>query len=474
MSHHRIGELEVPDLERQLSEHVAAIRYQDLPGSTIEAARRAVMWFFATALPGSSAPGSEAVTRYALSYGGAPEATIVGTGAAAPAALAAFANAVFAKAHEYEDKYWLDETGGFAISFAVVPTVLAMAEARGGVSGREVLAAVAVAVDFQARMLLAVQGVLSPQRTGWNPTYLFSNYGAAVGAARILGLGAAGIRDTLGLVHAQACGNFQGQMEGVLGIRMQAGFAVRNGITAAKLAQGGITGAQQVFTGRFGYYRLHIPQYEVDLGALTRGLGSEWPGERLGFKGYPCGILAHPVLDAVLQLRDRAPLDSIAAIRVFAAPPLAFMAKPEDRRRRPLNVIDAQFSLPWGIACCLRDGMLRLTHFTEEMIRDPAYLDIAAKVTSTLEEGRRGATVEIELADGRVLTSDTVMFCRGHPENPLGIDDMVSVLCQDAGLAARPLDAGTARRLVDGVTRLEAMDDVRGLFGDLRGAGGEQ
>ena len=56
--HARQDELEVPDLERQLSEHLASIRYEDLPGPTVEAARRAVMWFVATALPGSSAPGS--------------------------------------------------------------------------------------------------------------------------------------------------------------------------------------------------------------------------------------------------------------------------------------------------------------------------------------------------------------------------------------------------------------------------------
>jgi 2-methylcitrate dehydratase PrpD len=346
----------------------------------------------------------------------------------------------------------------------VVPTILAMAEAKGGVGGREVLAAVAVAIDFQARMLLAIEGVLSPARTGWNPTYLFSNYGAAVGAAKILGLDAARIRDTLGLVHAQACGNWQGQMEGVLGIRMQAGFAVRNGITAALLAKGGVSGAQQFLSGRFGYYKLQFPQYEVDYGRLTDGLGVQWPGERLGFKGYPCGILAHPVLDGVLQLRDQAPLSEIAAIRVYAAPPLAFMAKPEERRRRPLNVIDAQFSLPWGIACCLRDGMQRLDHFTEAMIHDPAYLDIAAKVTSTLEEGRQGATVEIELADGQVLVSEPVIYCRGHPENPVGMEEMVRVLRQDAVLAARPLDAASVGRLAEGVLKLEAMDDVRALF----------
>ncbi len=170
------------------------------------------------------------------------------------------------------------------------------------------------------------------------------------------------------------------------------------------------------------------------------------------------------MLDAVLQLRDRAPLSEITAIRVYATPPLTFMAKPEERRRRPLNVIDAQFSLPWGIACCLRDGMQRLDHFTETMIRDPAYLDIAAKVTSTLEEGREGATVEIELTDGRVLVSEPVMYCRGHPENPVGTDEMVRVLRQDAALAARPLDAASVGRLAEGVLGLEGMDDIRGLF----------
>jgi 2-methylcitrate dehydratase PrpD len=197
---------------------------------------------------------------------------------------------------------------------------------------------------------------------------------------------------------------------------------------------------------------------------LTDGLGVQWAGERLGFKGYPCGILAHPVLDAVLQLRDRAPLSDITAIRVYAAPPLTFMAKPEDRRRKPLNVIDAQFSRPGGIACCLRDGMQRLDHFTEAMIRDLAYLDIAAKVTSTLEEGREGATVEIELADGHVLFSEPVMFCRGHPENPVRMEEMIRVLRQDAALAARPIEAAAVGRLAEGVLGLEEMDDVRTLF----------
>jgi hypothetical protein len=108
--------------------------------------------------------------------------------------------------------------------------------------------------------------------------------------------------------------------------------------------------------------------------------------------------------------------------------------------------------------------MQRLDHFTEAMIRDPAYLDIAAKVTSTLEEGREGATVEIELADGRVLVSEPVMFCRGHPENPVRMDDMVRVLRQDAALAARPIEAAAVGRLAEGVLGLEEMDDVPTLF----------
>jgi 2-methylcitrate dehydratase PrpD len=283
---HAVGTVRTPDLEATLGAHIAGVRFEDLPRAAVDAARRTLIWHVGNALAGSAAPGSDAILRYCGSQGSGSEATVLGTRERLPATMAAFANACFGKAHEYEDKYWLDAAGGFAIGFAVAPAALALAEA-GGRSGRDVLTAIAVAVDLQARLLSAIRDELSPSFTGFNSTYTFANFGTATAAAKVLGLNASQVVDALGLVHAQVAGNFQGQLEGVLGIRLQAGFSTRNGIAAAQLAAMGVGGARQALSGRFGLYRLYYPDRRVDMDSLTDGLGRRWLGERLGYKGYP-------------------------------------------------------------------------------------------------------------------------------------------------------------------------------------------
>ncbi len=458
------GRPEAPALEAALARHIVSTSFSDLDAETVDAARRTLLWAVATAIAGSAAEGSDIVTRLVLAPGGHPRATLIGTGHKAPPAEAAFANAVFAKAHEYEDKFWLDEAGGFAMGFAIAPAVLAAAEAEGGISGREVLAAIAIGCDVQARLLRAIKGQLHPTWTRWNSTYVFSNYGATVAVGKVLGLTEEQMLDALGLIHAQACGNMQGQFEGVLGIRMQAGFAVRNAFAAVELARGGVSGAHQFISGRAGFYTLHYPNHEVDLESITRGLGSDFVGRKLGFKGYPCGVVAHPVLDAVLQLRPRFQLEQLDEVRVEGASALEIMTTPHERRIRPHNAIDAQFSLPWAVACALRDGALRISHYDDRLVTDHGLLDLARKVKTDIKADRTAVTVEVRLKDGTSLRSEPVEFCRGHPNNPVPTEDMVKTLREHLSLAATPIDAAAGEKLVTRMLSLESLDDVSGFF----------
>ena len=466
---HHEGRPETPELERSLVRHIAAARFEDLTPEAVEGARRTLLWSVATALAGAGAPGSDATARFVLAYEGKPASTVIGTGRRAPSSLAAFANAVFAKAHEYEDKFWLDKAGGFAMGFAIGPSCLAAAEAEGGVDGKTLLTAIAVGVDLQARLLSAIKGEISPVYTGWNSTYLFSNWGSAIAVGKVLGLPQEQLLDALGLIHAQACGNFQGQMEGVLGIRMQAGFAVRNAIQAVELARNGITGAHQFLSGRFGFYKLHYPNHEIDHRSITRDLGRNYLGARLGYKGYPCGVVAHPVLDAVRQLRPQIGGAQLRAVRVFGTPTLGIMAEPRERRLNPHNGIDAQFSLPWVIACTLRDGNLRLTHFDDGLIHDRELVAMAHKVTIDMSDSRDAVTVEMELMDGSVLKSEPVEYCRGHPNNPVPTEDMMAVFREHLSLSPVPMTSDEGERVLKHLLRLETVSDVRQVFGSLEG-----
>lgn len=80
-------------------------------------------------------------------------------------------------------------------------------------------------------------------------------------------------------------------------------MAVRNGIAAARLAMMGMPGPHASLTGPVDLYAVHYPNSKVDFVDIVQGLGEDFLGVNLGFKGYPCGVVAHPAIDAVLAAR---------------------------------------------------------------------------------------------------------------------------------------------------------------------------
>ena len=411
-------------LEEQLVRHVRQTCYADLPEEVVDAARREVLWALGTSVAGAGAAGSDKIIEFVRQLGGRAESTVIGFGDRVPASVAGLANGVFAKALEYEDKLWLDHSHGYAIGTAVVPAAFATAERLGAVDGKTLLTAVALATDLQARLVLGAPDTI---KTNWNSTYVFSVFGATAAAAKLLELDHEQFMDAMGLAYAQAAGNRQALLEGVLGVRMQMGFGVRNGITAAQLAQLGVTGPRHFLTGKFGLYPVIFSGSKVDLEALTRDLGRTFLGTRLGFKAYPCGAVVHPVLDAVLSLLATRAVtaESIDAFKVFGTTRLRIMVEPKEQRQNPTNHAAAEFSLPWAVACTIVDGKLSLSHFTDQALRNPRYADLARKVDADMDDSRHGVWVEMKLKDGSTARSLTVVQPKGHPDNPQSTEEMV-------------------------------------------------
>jgi 2-methylcitrate dehydratase PrpD len=408
------------ELERRLVENLLATPYGALAPQAERAARRELTWFLGTAFAGSVAPGSADITDYIADIDGRQEATVCGNGLKAPAHLAAMANATFAKAYEFEDKLWIGRTHGFGIGMAVVPAVLAVSEHCGGLAGRPLIAAIAAATDLHARLIAApVDATFNS--IGWNSAYLFSGFGAVAGAARVLQLDAEQTMNAFGLAYAQLAGNYQGQVEGVLGVRLQAGFAVRNGITAAQLAQRGITGVQSWLTGRYGLFKLFFGGHDVDVESITEGIGVRLRGESLGFKAYPCGLVAHRALDSLSDLLQHESIDAsnVTAIRVFGDDHMRIMAEPIETRTNPSSFVEAQFSIPWACASIIRTGGLRLSSFGTAALADAETRRLAALTRVDAAAGRQSSRVEIECRDGSVLRGPEVTIARGHPDKPL-------------------------------------------------------
>ena len=73
-------------------------------------------------------------------------------------------------------------------------------------------------------------------------------------------------------------------------------------------------------------------------------------------------------------------------------------AEPIETKRRPRNIVNAQFSIPYTVACALMYGRVDIRNFTEKAIKRKDILNIADKVTPVIDE-------EIEKKYGRVISS---------------------------------------------------------------------
>lgn len=412
-------------VEQELAAWASAADSGKVSREALDAAKNELIWTLGSVIAGSRDRGSDRVLGVCEALSGGAlrgDCTIVGGGTGYTPDVAGFANGVFAKALEFEDKHWIGNSYAYAVAVAVVPAALAMAEYLQVESDAAILTAIAVATDVEMRL---IDGAPNAIQTHFNSTYIFGHFGALVAAAKIANLSESEMLNALGLAYEQVAGTNQPRLEGSLGVRMQMGFCVRNGIYATLMAARDISGPHHFLGGKSGLYPAFFNEYrEEDVG---RGLGSTMLTTRLGYKGYPCCAAGHQGLDAVRSIRERYDFDpaDIEQVVVHGAPSMAIVGAPAETKQRPTNHVEQSFSLPWAAACLLWDGRLELRHFREESLGTERYMALAGRVSTTFERAGLPVTAEITLTDGRTLTSLPVKAPRGHPDNPLSQQEII-------------------------------------------------
>ena len=106
------------------------------------------------------------------------------------------------------------------IGCVAVPTCLAVAERTGGISGRDLITALALGADFLARLGLTSRPGGSLVTSGWHPTPLFGYLGAALMAGRIMRFDEEKMVNALGIAYHQCAGNSQCVQDGALTKRL--------------------------------------------------------------------------------------------------------------------------------------------------------------------------------------------------------------------------------------------------------------
>jgi len=452
---------------RRLARFALGLRLADVPPAVVARAGLLTLDTLGCALAAVPTDFGHSVIATARALGGAPESTIIGGGKVGVSS-AVLANAALAHGLDFDDTR---EDAIVHTGCAAVPTALAVTEATRG-SGSAALEATIAAVEVMCRVGLAVPGRFHARH--FHPTSLTSSFAAAVAAGRLYALDEDQLVNALGICGSQASGIIEYLSEGAWTKRMHPGWGTHAGVVAALLARNGFTGPTRVLEGEHGLYAAFAGGHDAArLDALLATLGKEWELERLTFKPYPCGSIAHPYMDCALRLRTEhriAPEDIVEVRCRTAAGPLPRLWEPLAAKHRPPNGYAAKFSLPYLLAVMFVRGWAGLADFTDDAARDETVLRVAATVGYDLDETidyprQFIGHVAVRLRDGRRLEARQD-HPRGGADFPLTPAELEAKFRGNAALALAP---AAADRIILEVGRLAAAGSLDALMRSLQG-----
>ncbi|RPI47457.1 MAG: hypothetical protein EHM59_04370, partial [Betaproteobacteria bacterium] len=145
-----------PDASVRIAEHLARVRYEDLPPGAIAAAKAGILDTLGCVYAGTACEDVATIRALARQWGGRATSTVIGAGGIKlPAASAVLANGAAVHQFDFDDTH--DRAVMHPTSASLVPA-LAVAEEVGGVSGADLIAAVVLANDLSSRIGLATRG----------------------------------------------------------------------------------------------------------------------------------------------------------------------------------------------------------------------------------------------------------------------------------------------------------------------------
>jgi len=446
----------------EIVKHLVNTRHEDIPSDAVVAVKQEVLDSLATALGGSSKAGVKELVDMVTEWGGANQSTVIAYGFKCPAPNAAQVNGTMIHALDYDDGH---QVALVHIGCVAVSTAFAVAERMGKISGKELITAVALGGDLTARLGLASKPGGSAMASGWHPTTLFGFLGSAAVAGRIMVLDEERMINALGLAYHQCGGAGTGVADGALAKRMGPGLAAKGGITAALMAERGITGERDPFEGRTGLYMTYMGG-DYDPTLLTSNLGKRWEVLNIGDKPYPCCGLTHACIDAALAIKSKYNInsDDIKEITVYGGDKVYQHAQPPEIKKAPRTIIDAQFSVPWVVALALANGRVTVDDFTDEAIKRPEILKLTHKIDTRLEtsmnrHGVEPGGVTLKMQDGREYTEE-VEYCLGSVQRPMTFEDVTRKFRECAPCSINPLSKDKIEKVIDLVSRLEKLDDA--------------
>jgi 2-methylcitrate dehydratase PrpD len=450
---------------KEAAAFVADLKFQDLPDEALRIARRCILDGLGLMFAGSDQPCTNIVRRQSMGLGRVPEAIVLGSEALRLAApLSALVNGTAGHAMDWDDTQ-LSVTPDRIYGLLTHPTIpplaagLAVSEKIGKVSGKDFLTAFLAGFEVECKIAEAIRP--DHYKKGFHTSGTVGTFAAAMAAGKLLGLSESQLCHALGSSASMAAGiraNFGTMMKPI-----HVGRAAFNGVSAALWAADGFEACPDGLDGQWGFFQVMGGGFDREkiVGCFGKPHTIIEPG--VSIKPYPCGVLTHPSMDAMLSLVKEYDLrpDDVTEVVLFAG----YNILNPIRYPTAQNELQAKFCLPFLLSAILISRRAGVKEFTDHYVNSAPVQAMIRRVRTEFDPAIEAkgyekirSRVEVVLKDGRKIVRDSGEAYRGGPDNPLSDKDLQGKFTD---CSEKLLDAKARQAIFAAVAGLDNIKDMK-------------
>lgn len=312
---------------------------------------------------------------------------------------AAFHNAALMHARTQDDFH---PVGNLHIATVVLPALIAQAEAS-DVGGEAFLDALAVGYSCAVGLSRGFSPSSTPR--GLRSTSLYASLGAAAAVARLRGLGAAGIANTLALASQSAFGTTQCWRDGSDEYQLHVANAASQALLCAELTAAGVVGGAHALDGPSGFYPALLGQVPV-FEAIAADFDADAAIVETVLKRYPVSGICQPVVRLAERLAAACADRRIARVRVQMN--RFEMNYPGTLNAGPVfrSFSDRLMSARFCVASVLEAGHFDFDAFVREPSPGMQHLVAVTDVEAADDLGTLSCRITVTADDGEVLQGE--------------------------------------------------------------------
>jgi 2-methylcitrate dehydratase PrpD len=445
-----------------LATFIANLRYEDLPQDVRHRAKLLVLDGLGCGLYASDLEWSTMLRDALLPIDSSRDCAVWGTSHRLSSVHATLCNGTQVQGFELDDVH---REAVMHPASVVLPPLVALAENRHGISGKDFLTAVVAGYETGPRVGMCMGRNHLEQ--GWHTGATLGVFSSAAAASSALHLDDDRTLHAIGIAGTQAAGLMAAQF-GSMVKRMHAGRSAQSGLYGALLAEQGFTGIRNLFEAEYGGFCTTFSGSpdKFDRERLVRSLGETYETMRVSLKFYSCVASNHTTLDAIRSMQARHPFGANDVERIVVYASLA-TKEHVGWEYKPEGVTASQLNLGYCVATLLLEDACFVEQFSKELIADPQRMALAARVEciedpAITAEGpnmRHKVRVEVHLKDGSML-EETVETARGSEYNFASDADIVAKFQR---LASKTLPTAQVGALKDAVLNLDELSDTSEL-----------